>query len=318
MLVISFFKSQQFKLQGSWILDKITYQNGNSLEINHPLYSNFIEYNIKGDFLNINNLSNQKVSITDSTISNNFRTIIYHFNDNELVTNEKGNDMIYYFLKKKDYLKKYPEFEPIKTIFKNKEVFEANAIVTPDFNYTDNFYNYLSKNIPSYNSTSAINVFFKAKFILTKENKITDIEITEGISKTFDKEFCQALVASEKYFNNNWGKDLLITQTFNFFKIFDGLTNKEEKDIFNFTQKGYDYYEKNDFQNAIANYEKLLTINISPKTKERFEHELNPAFINLGISYLAVGNIANACKSFKIVGDKTNFEVRNYLINFCE
>lgn len=276
-----------------------------------------MEYNFKGNNLEINN-QNFKVSIDNSTISTNYRKLHYKSENGYLIINESGDDKIYYFLKANDFLNKHPEFEPKEIIYNNKNVFESNSLIKPEFNYTENFEDFIRKNIPSYSSTSATNNFFKAKFVLTKENKIIDVQIVEGISKTFDNEYKNALLKSEKFIKNSSGKDLLITQSFNFFKMFAGLTNKEEKQIYNYVQKGNSFYEKNDFNNAITNYEKLLSLNIKPETKDRFGYSLDQAFINLGVSYLAAGNNIKACESFLKVGDITNFKVRNYLINFCK
>lgn len=317
LLSFTFLHSQQNRLQGKWILDKIYYQNGNPLEINHPLYSTFIEYDFKGNNLEINN-SKFKFSIDGSIITTNTRKLNYKIENEYLIINESGSDKVYYFLKGTDFLKTYPEFEPQEITYADKTVFEANSVVKPEFNYSESFEEFIRKNIPSYSPTSATNNFFKAKFILTKENKITDIQIIDGISKRFDAEFKMALLKSEKFLRNTSDKDLLVTQTFNFFKMFASLGNKEEVQICNFIQKGDKLYEKNEFKNAIINYEKLLSINISAATKERFGFNLNRAYINLGVSYLAVGNIPKACEAFMKVGDKTNFQVRNYLINFCK
>lgn len=315
-LNFTFLKSQN-KLQGNWILEKIQYQNGNLLEVNHPLYSTFMEYDFNGNNLEINN-QKFKISIDNSTISTNYRKMNYKFENQHLIINENGDDKVYYFLKESDFLKKYSEFEPKEVVYNNKIVFESNSVIKRDFKNTENFQEFIRKNIPSYSSISATNNFFKATFVITKENKITDILIEKGISKTFDNEFKIALLKSEKFIYNPLGKDLLVTETFNFFKIFAGLTNREEKQIFNFIQKGNSFYENNEFNNAITNYEKLLSIDIQPETKERFGYALDQAYINLGVSFLANGNNIKACESFLKVGNKTNFKVRNYLINFCQ
>ena len=43
LLSISQLFSQNSILSGTWILDKTIYEDGNYLEINHPLFSNFTE-----------------------------------------------------------------------------------------------------------------------------------------------------------------------------------------------------------------------------------------------------------------------------------
>jgi len=50
----------------------------------------------------------------------------------------------------------------------------------------------------------------------------------------------------------------------------------------------------------------------------RFKTLIKECLLDLGISYLAIGQNENACKTFERIGDKTDFEIRNYLIDFCE
>jgi hypothetical protein len=45
---------------------------------------------------------------------------------------------------------------------------------------------------------------------------------------------------------------------------------------------------------------------------------IDEALKNLAISYLATGNQNLACENFKLVGDITDFTVRNYLLDFCK
>ncbi|MDO5510361.1 MAG: hypothetical protein Q4F57_06670 [Weeksellaceae bacterium] len=317
LLLFIFSKSQQSHLQGNWILDKILYHNGNSLEINHPLFSTFIEYDFNGNILEINN-EKFKVIIDDSTIRTDYRRLNYKFENAYLIISEVGDDKNYYFLKKNDFISKHPEFEPKETIFENRSVLVTNPLIQPEFHHRENFEEFIRKNIPSYSSTAATNNYFNSSFILTKENKITDIQILQGISKKFDGDYKNALLNSEKLLKNPYGKDLLITQTFNFFKLSAALTNNDERQFSDITKKGYESFANNEFPTAITHYEKLLTMNLEPETLDRFKFRISQAYIYLGISYLALGENSNACESFRKVGDKTNFRVRNYLITFYE
>ena len=56
ILLLSFSQlfSQNTNLSGTWILDKTIYEDGNYLEINHPLFSNFTEYEFFSNNLKIN------------------------------------------------------------------------------------------------------------------------------------------------------------------------------------------------------------------------------------------------------------------------
>lgn len=308
--------SQNTNLSGTWILDKTIYEDGNYLEINHPLFSNFTEYEFFSNNLKING---QKFNAKyyQNSIKLDYRELMYSFQNEYLLVQEKGDNKIQIFLKKDDFITKYPIFKSEQKIINQDTIYISNDVFKPKFENDLNFEDFLRKNIPSYNNASTKNNIFKSEFILTKENLIKDINITQGISKSFDNEFITALKKAQPYFKNETGKDLLIRHNFNFFKMFGALTNKSEKDFYSIQKKAKEYFEKNEFEKAVSEYEKLNNINDLIILKEKFGFVYNEAFINLGISYLAINKIENACSSFKKVGGFTNFSVRNYLIIYC-
>ncbi len=318
ILLLSFSQlfSQNTNLSGTWILDKTIYEDGNYLEINHPLFSNFTEYEFFSNNLKING---QKFNAKyyQNSIKLDYRELMYSFQNEYLLVQEKGDNKIQIFLKKDDFITKYPIFKSEQKIINQDTIYISNDVFKPKFENDLNFEDFLRKNIPSYNNASTKNNIFKSEFILTKENLIKDINITQGISKSFDNEFITALKKAQTYFKNETGKDLLIRHNFNFFKMFGALTNKSEKDFYSIQKKAKEYFEKNEFEKAVSEYEKLNNINDLIILKEKFGFVYNEAFINLGISYLAINKIENACSSFKKVGGFTNFSVRNYLIIYC-
>jgi len=316
LLSISQLFSQNTNLSGTWILDKTIYEDGNYLEINHPLFSNFTEYEFFSNNLKING---QKFNAKyyQNSIKLDYRELMYSFQNEYLLVQEKGDNKIQIFLKKDDFITKYPIFKSEQKILNQDTIYISNEIFKPKFENDLNFEDFLRKNIPSYNNASTKNNIFKSEFILTKENLIKDINITQGISKSFDNEFITVLKKAQTYFKNETGKDLLIRHNFNFFKMFGALTNKSEKDFYSIQKKAKEYFEKNEFEKAVSEYEKLNNINDLIILKEKFGFVYNEAFINLGISYLALNKIENACSSFKKVGGFTNFSVRNYLIIYC-
>lgn len=316
LLSISQLFSQNTNLSGTWILDKTIYEDGNYLEINHPLFSNFTEYEFFSNNLKING---QKFNAKyyQNSIKLDYRELMYSFQNEYLLVQEKGDNKIQIFLKKDDFITKYPIFKSEQKILNQDTIYISNEIFKPKFENDLNFEDFLRKNIPSYNNASTKNNIFKSEFILTKENLIKDINITQGISKSFDNEFITVLKKAQTYFKNETGKDLLIRHNFNFFKMFGALTNKSEKDFYSIQKKAKEYFEKNEFEKAVSEYEKLNNINDLIILKEKFGFIYNEAFINLGISYLALNKIENACSSFKKVGGFTNFSVRNYLIIYC-
>lgn len=316
LLSISQLFSQNTNLSGTWILDKTIYEDGNYLEINHPLFSNFTEYEFFSNNLKING---QKFNAKyyQNSIKLDYRELMYSFQNEYLLVQEKGDNKIQIFLKKDDFITKYPIFKSEQKIINQDTIYISNDVFKPKFENDLNFEDFLRKNIPSYNNASTKNNIFKSEFILTKENLIKDINITQGISKSFDNEFITALKKAQPYFKNETGKDLLIRHNFNFFKMFGALTNKSEKDFYSIQKKAKEYFEKNEFEKAVSEYEKLNNINDLITLKEKFGFVYNEAFINLGISYLAINKIENACSSFKKVGGFTNFSVWNYLIIYC-
>lgn len=318
ILLLSFSQlfSQNTNLSGTWILDKTIYEDGNYLEINHPLFSNFTEYEFFSNNLKING---QKFNAKyyQNSIKLDYRELMYSFQNEYLLLQEKGDNKIQIFLKKDDFITKYPIFKSEQKIINQDTIYISNDVFKPKFENDLNFEDFLRKNIPSYNNASTKNNIFKSEFILTKENLIKDINITQGISKSFDNEFITALKKAQPYFKNETGKDLLIRHNFNFFKMFGALTNKSEKDFYSIQKKAKEYFEKNEFEKAVSEYEKLNNINDLIILKEKFGFIYNETFINLGISYLALNKIENACSSFKKVGGFTNFSVRNYLIIYC-
>ena len=108
-----------------------------------------MEYNFSGNYLEINN-QKFKVVIDNSNISTDYRKMNYKIENEQLVITENGDDKVYYFLKESDFLKKHSEFEPKEVVYNNNIVFESNSIIKPGFKNTENFQEFLRKNIPSY------------------------------------------------------------------------------------------------------------------------------------------------------------------------
>ena len=123
---------------------------------------------------------------------------------------------------------------------------------------------------------------------------------------------------AEKYFRNNTNQDLLMTHRFNFFKMFESITNNDERKLNKIYESGRIFFEKNNFSKAIEKYEQINDLNLTPDLKSRWSYTVEQIYINLGISYLATNQIEKSCEVFKKVGDNTNFKVRNYLNTFCK
>jgi hypothetical protein len=310
LFIKNFSQSQQ--LIGEWFLDRIVNSKGQNLEINNPKYSMFISYKINSNELTIND-NKFKAKFLKDQIKLENRNLKYWFETDYLLIQEDNE--IYLFLKSNDFIKKYPEFTPKTESRNNNTVMVANKLFHPIFNNEKTFDDFLISNMAQESSKNMDDLYFKAEYILTKDNKITHIDILNKRTPQYDSQFIQALKMAETYFENPYGKDMLITEEKHFLKFFNDLTKKDEKDLFIIIENGNNYYRNNNFLNVIQEFNKLDDLNIE---KDRFTFTINDAQILLGISYLATGQNEKACTKFKKVGDLTNFQVRNYLIDFCK
>lgn len=304
--------SQLQKLKGEWILDKIVKANGESLEINNPKYSMSTFYNIKSNELSINDFK-FKATFPRNQINLENRTFSYWFEEDYLLLKE-GNE-VSLLLKPEDFIKRYSEFKPEIEIRGNDTLLVANKVIHPIFNHEKTFDDFIIPLMTQEASKDMDDLYFKISYILTKNNKISNIQILDKRTPQYDSQFIQALKKAEKYFQNPYGKDLLVTKENHFLKFYQDLKDKSEKDLYDIISDGYNYYNSNNFAKAI---EKLIKLNDLQIKDNRFKMRLQDAYIKLGISYLAVGKNDQACVSFKKAGGLTDFEVRNYLINFCK
>lgn len=302
-------------LTGKWILNKIVYDNGDNLEVNHQLYSIFTCYEFNENYLKINGVKfNAKYSNNLIKLEN--RILEFSFENNFLLVKEKGDNLIYIFSKKNDFLNNNNEFLSNYIVNANDTIYRANEVLKPEFNYDIDFDEFIRKNIPSYSSVVGDNFLFKAEFVFTKNNEIKDVTIIKGISNTFNTEFVNALMNAKKYMKNDVDKDLIITHSFNFFKMYNGLVGKQEKQFYLIQEKAKNYFENNQFEKAVLEYKKIEELD-STSLKERLLFLYNESYLKLGISYLALNQREKACECFNKIGGKELFYVRNYLIDFC-
>jgi len=308
-------------LQGKWFCHNVTYQDGKELEINHPLFSNFLSYEFTSRQAYISNNYKEKgiassYEISDSELQIGFRKFSFSFKDNFLILKEHGDELLYYFLKKSDFLSENNLYQKNYFTKENDTIFHQSFSLNPEFNYKTSFSDYLRKSIYNYSKTSTQRHQFKGTFILTNDNEIREITVERGISKSFDKSFKKAVQESQKYWKNDTGKDILIVQKFNFFQQGKYFVQKENWDFYHKVKKADSYYKNFDFNSAIEYYEQAMEVEISEN--EFTNTMLRDLSRNLGISYLATGENEKACKSFRLVGDEYDFKFRNFLLKFCK
>jgi hypothetical protein len=321
LLNFNSFKAQNEKLNGNWILDKVIYKNGNPLEINHPFYSKFIEYEFINNKLRIiDNLpydfNEFDITINNTKILNQFREINYEINEDQLILNDQGDDKIMSFIKREKFIELFNETDMTKLVYNEKEVYIPNKFHQPKFNYILNFDDFIQKNTPTLNNLN-LNEGLNFKFILNKDSKIVELEINENISKSLKKELEESILKAEKFYKNETGKDLLISRSYIYKNSFNESENKIERKINKLIKNGNQFFNEINFKNAILAYKEAIELKLNDKDNTK-NINFYKVYINLGISYLAENEIDLACESFRKIGNKSNFDIRNYLINFCE
>lgn len=285
------------------------------MEINNPLYSTGLIYYIEPNSLRIYDRK-FPTTFTTNQIKTRFRTINFIIKDKYLITQDEKGEIISYFLKAEDFVNKYPEFSLKKLIRNNDTVYIANNLNDYIFENDLSFDEFLHQNSTQKGRDSKTfkNLHFKVEFILSKNNKIKDIKVLNSIDTLYDNDFIASLRKSEKFLKNLTGKDILITKEKNQLKWANDLTDKNEKQLYLLRKNGLQYYDENKFDKAIENFSQIKKLEIK---NHRFQTLIKECLIKLGISYLAIGKNEDACKTFNSIGDKTDFEIRNFLIDFC-
>jgi len=306
--------SQSDLLIGKWVLVKTIYADGRNLEINNPQYATKSIVEISKNSIKINSAL-LSASFSANKMVTPFRSINFTIRDGFLVTQDDGTDKFSYFLKANDFVEKYPEFS-LKEIERAGEiVLVDNGLTGYDFKNELTLDDFILKNKKDRNSKDFKNLYFRVEFILTPENQIKDIKVLNSIDQLYDSGYIGALQKASPYFSNNTGKNLLISQEVNQLKWFKDLTDENEKRLFTYSETGLNCFEKNNFEKAITELSKIRELVI---VNHRFKTVVKEAMIKLAISYLAVGKNREACEVFNGVGDKTDFEVRNFLLDFCK
>ena len=306
--------SQSKEIEGKWILDKVVYKSGETLEINNELYSNELFYIIKPKELQINE---QKFAaqFSKNQIKTAFRKINYSLEDNYLKIMDPSLDRIEYFLTAADFVEKYPEFKMKEVVIGQDSLFVANITTDYEFNNELTLDDFINKNMPIRESNKNNNLNFKIEFILTKESIIKDIKILHPISTEYDNNYVKALKKAAPFFKNNTQKNIVITIEKEYVQFYEDRIDPNEKELYNILMRGDAFYRNNEFEEAILEYNKIKQLQIK---NNHYKFTIKNAMKRLAISYLATGNPTKACENFKQLGDITDFSVRNYLLNFCK
>lgn len=165
--------AQGDNIKGKWILDYVTYESGDPLEIEHPLFSTFKSLDISDKHIIIYGISKNKSQIYVGRIVMRYIKYKYHFDNKYLVLKEDNDDKLYYYLRILDFKKKYPETKSEYVEYENRSVLKYNRLLNIDILNSFNFESKakFNENIKSYKKHLFTNKIFKATFILTADNK---------------------------------------------------------------------------------------------------------------------------------------------------
>lgn len=314
-LLLVFVKSfsQNKNLLGTWVLDKIIYSNGNDIEVNNELFSYELIYKIAPNRITINDYLFD-ATFSDKLIQMGNRKINYEFKNNYFILKDVDDNKIYLFLKRENFIKKYPEFRPKIEVIKGDTLLISNPVTKPIFNSEISFSDFLNINMFQGSTKNEKDLYFKAEYTVTKDNKIKNISIIDGRNSRYDSEFISALKKAEIFVQNPFVNDLVETKEVHFLRFYKDLELEDEKELFKIIEKGESYYNKQVFKKAIVEFEKIKDLHIQ---ENNYRMMIADANLKLAISYLGINQIDKACTTFRSIGDITDFKVRNYLINFC-
>jgi len=308
--------SQIDKIKGRWILDYVTYENGESLELDHPLYSIFNSLDLSDDLVVINNSSKLKAKYTDFRITAKNIIYNYSFDNKYLVIKEFKVDKKYYFLRVADFRVKYPEVNQAKVDYNGRKVVKYNELLDIHSLAQANielFHEFVQL-IKSYNQHSRSNKIFKANFVLTADNKIEDVTIVNSVSEKFDKEFIAVSPQLAMLYKNNSGVDVLMEYNDYLGRYFP--KSSEDEIVYFENLSIADYYYKNK-QYALAHQIYSLLYNNKHIVQLGNQYRITHLYKNLIICYLSTDHLLEACLMLNDVKETDYFKVKNYLLKYC-
>src|SRR5690606_17907854 len=129
--------SQNKNLLGIWVLDKVIYADGKDIEVNKELFSYKLIYEIRKNRIIINDQAFDAVFL-DNSIQTATRKINFELRSDYLLIRDHDDDKLYAFLKRGDFIKKYPEFNP-KEVFRNGDALWLSDDITKPRYEADDF-----------------------------------------------------------------------------------------------------------------------------------------------------------------------------------
>ncbi len=308
--------AQGDNIKGKWILDYVTYEDGNPLEIENPLFSIFKSIEILDDHIIIDGIRKNKATIYVGRISTRYLKYKYYIDNKYLVLKEDKDDKLYYYLRVIDFKFKYPESKPSRIEYEGKTVLKYDRLLNVDIlnNFNYDTLTAFQKNIKSYKKHSFTNKLFKATYILTADNKIEHVKIEKSVSPKFDEDFIKEAHNLSMLYNNKTENDILMEYT-DFMGTYWPERNDVQKEFFA-NKVIADYY----FTNKQFNLSKeIYTILYNSKDVLTVIDNaiVNDIYKKLYVSLLHTNNLVDACIMLNDIKESDYFNVRNYLKEYC-
>ncbi len=213
--------SQSDKLLGQWVLDFALTEQNSLVPLDNPYFSNEVIYEISRNKMKISAFTFDAKYIGDNEIDLGHMKLNYTFSDGYLTVIEKGTEIKLYFLKRDDFVNKYPEFEEERILSGGRELYIANTLSKLVFdNGTIDPNSFITNGAPLLKKKTSKNYFMKAAFILDRRNQISNIVVSNIEEDDIRQQVIKSIERCSKFYKNYTGKDLLITLPFNFFKMY--------------------------------------------------------------------------------------------------
>lgn len=308
--------AQGDNIKGKWILDYVTYENGDPLEIEHPLFSTFKSLDISDKNVIIDGISKNKAQTYVGRIVMRYIKYKYHFDNKYLILKEDNDNKFYYYLRILDFKKKYPETKSEYVEYENKSVLKYNELLNIDIL---NSFNFESKakfheNIKSYKKHLFTNKLFKATFILTADNRIENVKIEKSISPKFDEDFIEASHNLTMLYTNNTCNDVLMEYYDYMGKYWLKRTDIQIEFFKNKAIADY-YYTNKQFNLAKEIY--TILYNSKDVLNGTDNDVVDEVYKKLYVSLLHTDKLIEGCILLNDIKETNYFEVRNYLKEYC-
>lgn len=308
--------AQGDNIKGKWILDYVTYENGNPLEIEHPLFSTFKSLEINDKYIIIDKINKIKAQTYVGRIATRYIKYKYHIDNKYLVLKEDKDDKLFYYLRILDFKKKYPDTKSQYVEYEGKKVLKYNELLNIDILNRYNFdsISKFHKNIKSYKKHLFANKMLKATFILTADNKIENVKIEKSISRKFDEDFIEASHNLTMLYTNNTGNDVLMEHYDYLGKYFIKRNDLQKEFFANKLIADY-YFTNKQFQLSKEIYSMLYN---SKDILDPVDSGVaNEIYKKLYISLLHTNNLLEACIMLNDIKESNYFDVKNYIKEYC-